>query len=119
MTTPPRPSFLHALIMIEPMSAQVRSPLPSITRMSPGFAIEIAAWIMRLSPARTSIVNAGPARRIAGETGAMRPSSVPRRPATSARMDAANVAALRTTSGETRSKSRRMSDNAAEALSFM
>jgi len=68
ITTPPRPSFLQALIMIEPMSAQVRSPLPSITRMSPGFAIEIAAWIMRLSPARTSIVNAGPARRIAGET---------------------------------------------------
>ena len=37
--------------------------------------------------------------RIVGESGAMRPSSVPRRPATSARIDAANVEALRTISG--------------------
>src|SRR6266487_1176983 len=73
------PSFMQALIMIEPINAQLRSALPSTTRTSPGLAIVIAAWIIRLSPGRTSIVNAAPAMRAAGETGMMRPSSVPRR----------------------------------------
>src|SRR4029453_8799819 len=68
---------------------------------------------------RTSIVKAGPARRIDGETGAMRPSRVPRRPATSARIEAANCAAFFTMSGGTRSKSRRMSESGGEVLSFM
>ena len=66
MMTPARPIFLHAFIMIAPMSAQVWSPLPSTTRTSPGLAIAMAAWIIRLSPGRTSTVSAGPANFIDG-----------------------------------------------------
>ena len=51
------------------------------------FASAMAAWIIRLSPGRTSTVRAGPANFIAGASGAMRPCSAPRRPATSAKID--------------------------------
>ena len=55
--------------MISPISALVRSPLPSMTRTSPGLAMAIAAWIIRLSPGRTSTVSAGPANFIVGDSG--------------------------------------------------
>jgi hypothetical protein len=51
-------------------------------------ASDIAAWIIRLSPGRTSTVSAGPAMRMLGDSGAMRLQKVPRRPATSARIEA-------------------------------
>ena len=76
----------HAVIMMVPMSAEVWSPLPSITSTSPGLASDIAAWIIRLSPGRTSTVSAGPASFIVGRNAVMRPCMAPRRPATSAKM---------------------------------
>jgi hypothetical protein len=72
-----------------------------------------AAWIIRLSPGRTSTVIAGPAKRIDGDSGAMRPLKAPRRPATSARMEDGYFDACSTTSAGTRSTSRMTSGNAA------
>eukprot|EP01022_Parablepharisma_sp_SALTPOND_P029698 TRINITY_DN743_c1_g4_i1.p1 TRINITY_DN743_c1_g4~~TRINITY_DN743_c1_g4_i1.p1 ORF type:complete len:1335 (-),score=475.41 TRINITY_DN743_c1_g4_i1:5534-9538(-) len=106
MMMPARPLALHWDTMISPISAQVSSPLPSMTRTSPGLAMAMAAWIIRLSPGRTSTVMAGPATRIDGDSGAMRLHRVPRRPATSARMEAANSEAWATMPASTRSMSR-------------
>jgi len=92
--------------MIVPMSAELRSPLPSMTSTSPGFAMAMAAWIIRLSPGRTSTVIAVPASFMRGRSALMRPSSAPRRPATSARMAGWNSAACATMFAGTRSKSR-------------
>ncbi len=66
MTTPAMPSCWQAVIMIVPISAELRSPLPSITSTSPGLAIAMAAWIIRLSPGRTSTVRAVPASFMRG-----------------------------------------------------
>jgi hypothetical protein len=44
-----------------------------MTRTSPAFASDIAAWIMRLSPGRTSTVNAGPAIVMEGSSALIRP----------------------------------------------
>lgn len=107
--TPASPSFLQALSISVPISAAVWSPLPSITSTSPGWARAMAAWIMRLSPGRTSTVKAGPATFMSWCTGATRPCMVPRRPATSARMAAWKVAAFWTTSALTRSMPRMIS----------
>jgi hypothetical protein len=84
-----------------------------MTITSPGLAMAIAAWIIRLSPGRTSTVIAGPANFIDGASGAMRPLKAPRRPATSARIDDGNLAASATMCGATRSMSRMTSGNAA------
>src|SRR5450830_66273 len=110
MMTPAMPTAMHCVIMISPIRAQVSSPLPSMTRTSPGRAIAIAAWIIRLSPARTSTVRAGPARRMLGARGAIRLLRAPRRPATSARMEEGKAAAAATSSGSIRWMSRMTSD---------
>ena len=109
ITTPARPSFLAALIMIAPINAQVWSPLPSITSTSPGLASDKAAWIIRLSPGRTSTVKAVPASVMFGRRARMRPCMAPRRPATSAKMAGWNWAACLTMSALTRGKSLMMS----------
>ena len=113
ITTATTPTAIAWCDMISPISALVRSPLPSITSTSPGRAMASAAWIIRLSPGRTSTVTAVPAKRIDDASGAMRPCSAPRRPATSARMEEANSPAWRTMSAGVRSKSRMTSGNAA------
>jgi hypothetical protein len=43
MTTATIPSAMHCCVMISPISALERSPLPSTTRTSPGLAIAMAA----------------------------------------------------------------------------
>src|SRR6218665_2626317 len=67
-----------------------------MTSTSPGRASATAAWIIRLSPGRTSTVKAGPASCMRSCTGATRPCMVPRRPATSERMAAWKAAACST-----------------------
>src|SRR6218665_4070388 len=49
-----------------------------MTSTSPGRASATAAWIIRLSPGRTSTVKAGPASCMRSCTGATRPCMVPR-----------------------------------------
>ena len=95
--------------MIVPIRAEVWSPLPSITSTSPGLASAMAAWIMRLSPGRTSTVKAGPATFMRGRSAWMRPCSAPRRPLMSEKMAGWNRAACATRSGATRGKSLTMS----------
>ncbi|MCY1372109.1 hypothetical protein D9M69_592930 [compost metagenome] len=43
ITTPTMPSLRQAFIMMVPINAELRSPLPSMTSTSPGLASEIAA----------------------------------------------------------------------------
>src|SRR6218665_1886927 len=70
-----------------------------MTSTSPGRASATAAWIIRLSPGRTSTGKAGPASCMRSCTGATRPCMVPRRPATSERMAAWKAAAWWTGGG--------------------
>ena len=62
MTKPATPRLAAWFVISSPISALVRSPPPSTTITSPGTAIAIALWIIRLSPGRVFTVSAGPAR---------------------------------------------------------
>jgi hypothetical protein len=105
--------------MIEPMSAHVVSPLPSITSTSPGLRdlhrgvdhqVVAGSHLDRERGAREAGL-----RREGGDAAIERSAAS----ATSARIEAAYCEACFTTSGETRGKSRMISGRGAAVMSFM